>query len=141
MFRYLSITAFIFYFFLHTCMAQLLTHTGDIGAEKSDYEQIKVVPLSNDSLSSSFVIFVKEGVPLHKHEHHTEYVYVLEGSGSMRLDSAIISISAGDLIHIPRNTAHDVHQVTSDKALKVISIQTPYFDGSDRVLLNAIDKQ
>jgi mannose-6-phosphate isomerase-like protein (cupin superfamily) len=41
--------------------------------------------LYSDSLSSSFVIFIKKEVKKHKHQYHTEHVYILEGEGEMLL--------------------------------------------------------
>jgi mannose-6-phosphate isomerase-like protein (cupin superfamily) len=49
------------------------------------YENIYSRPLYSDSLSSSFVIFIKKEVKKHKHQFHTEHVYTLEGEGEMLL--------------------------------------------------------
>lgn len=100
-----------------------------------DAENIEVKKLFGDKHSSSFVIWVKESVRLHKHEYHSEHVYVLEGSGKMVLGDKTLSISAGAMIFIPEGTPHSV-EVTSDEALKVISIQAPEFTGEDRVFLD-----
>ena len=62
---------------------------------------------------------------------HTEQVYVLEGGGSMTLGDSTFSIKAGDLILIPMGTPHSVI-TTTDVPLKVVSIQSPKFDG-DRI--------
>ena len=40
----------------------------------------------------------------------------------------------GDFVFIPKNTPHSVN-VISKVPLKVISVQAPFFDGKDRVLL------
>ena len=71
---------------------------------------------------------------LHKHEWHTEQVYILEGTATMRLGDSWFDIKANDYIVIPQNTLHAV-KVTSSTPLKVMSIQSPYFDGSDRVMI------
>jgi mannose-6-phosphate isomerase-like protein (cupin superfamily) len=99
-----------------------------------DFEHVFVKQISGDSLSTSFLIVVKTEVKLHKHISHTENVYVIEGRGKMRLGDHWLDIKAGDLIFIPKNTPHKVI-VTSEIPLKVISIQSPVFDGSDRILL------
>jgi mannose-6-phosphate isomerase-like protein (cupin superfamily) len=49
----------------------------------------------------------------------------------MRLDSSNFTIQKGDVIFIPQKSIHAV-KTLSKKPLKVISIQTPLFDG-DRV--------
>ncbi len=99
-----------------------------------DFENVYVQLLAQDSLSSSFLIVVKKEVKLHKHLYHSEHVYVLEGAGEMQLGEKWFSVHAGDVIFIPKNTLHKV-LTTSKIPLKVLSIQSPYFDGSDRILL------
>ncbi|MGV3599267.1 MAG: cupin domain-containing protein [Bacteroidota bacterium] len=97
-------------------------------------ENIYSRPLYSDSLCSSFVIFIKKEVKLHKHLHHTEHVTVLEGEATMTLGDKVFTVKKGDFIFIPKNTPHKV-VTTSKTPLKVISLQAPYFDGTDRVLL------
>lgn len=97
-----------------------------------DYVNIHAQKIAGDSLVSTFIIFIKENVPMHKHQYHSENVFILEGEGIMTLGSITKEIKAGDLIFIPANTFHEV-KVTSTIPLKVISIQAPEFDGTDRV--------
>lgn len=99
-----------------------------------DFDNIYVEQIHSDSLMSSFYLIIKKEVPLHKHLLHTEHVYVLEGSGEMILGDNHISITQGDLIIIPQNTAHSL-EVTSRDPVKLLSIQSPHFDGSDRIEL------
>lgn len=99
-----------------------------------EIENIYVRPLYSDSLSSSYVIFIKKEVKLHKHISHSEHVMVLSGTGNMVLGDKIFPIKKGDVIFIPKNTPHSV-VTTSKKPLKVISIQSPKFYGKDRVML------
>lgn len=91
-------------------------------------------PLFGDSLASSFVIVIKKEVKLHKHLQHSEHVVVLEGSGNMTLGNKNFEIKKGDVVFIPKNTAHAVKS-TGKQALKVLSVQSPNFDGKDRVLI------
>lgn len=88
--------------------------------------------LSSDSLSTSFVLCIHGDVEPHLHMNHTEHVHVLEGSGTMLLGDSIFSIAPGSFIAIPRRTPHAV-RVSGDVPLRVISVQAPFFDGSDRV--------
>lgn len=97
-------------------------------------ENVYSRPLYSDSLCSSFVIFIKKEVKLHKHLTHTEHVMVLEGEATMTMGDKTFTVKKGDLIFIPANTPHKV-VTTSKKPLKVISLQSPHFDGKDRVLL------
>jgi mannose-6-phosphate isomerase-like protein (cupin superfamily) len=91
-------------------------------------------PLFSDSLASSFVILIKKEVKAHKHLGHSEHVIVLEGTGDMKLGDKEIKIKKGDVVFIPKNTVHTVKR-TGKAALKVISVQAPYFDGKDRIFI------
>ena len=90
--------------------------------------------LFGDSLASSFCIVIKTEVKAHKHQHHSEHVFVLEGEGTMTLDGRKFTIKKGDLVFIPKNTVHAV-RTTGKQALKVLSIQAPLFNGLDRVFV------
>ena len=93
---------------------------------------VEVYPLGGDSLVSSFLIYVNDQVQQHYHAEHSEHVYVLEGRGTMMLDDSIFTVNPGDFVFIPRGTVHSASKI-SEEPLKVISIQAPYFDGSDRI--------
>lgn len=96
-----------------------------------EYENIHVYQLDHDSLASTYIIWVKENVPTHYHAAHTEVVYVLEGSGIITLGAQEKNIREGDYIFIPAGTPHTV-RVSGGKTMKVLSVQSPYFDGTDR---------
>jgi len=97
-------------------------------------ENIYSRPLAHDSLVSSFIIHIKKEVRKHKHETHAEHVYILEGEGEMLLGEKTIRVRKGDLVFIPKGMPHAV-KVTSRKPMKVLSVQAPYFDGKDRVMM------
>jgi mannose-6-phosphate isomerase-like protein (cupin superfamily) len=96
------------------------------------YDNIYSRALYSDSLSSSFAIFIKNEVKEHKHEKHSENIVVLDGEAVMKVDGKSFKIKKGDLIFVPKNTWHYV-KVTSKIPLKVVSIQSPNFDGKDRI--------
>lgn len=100
-----------------------------------DFENIHVKKLASDSLSTSFLIWIRESVPLHKHEKHTENVYVLEGEGDMTVGDKTLKLKAGSYIFIPKNTPHSVVVDKSKGLMKVLSVQSPNFDGTDRVMI------
>lgn len=97
---------------------------------------IHVTTLHSDSLCSSFLIRVDSAVAPHLHRFHTEHVVVLEGEGTMLLGDSVRTVRAGDAVIIPRNTPHAV-KVLGNGPLRVISVQAPRFDGTDRVPLDA----
>lgn len=102
---------------------------------EESFDNILVKKMDADKNSTSFIIWVKSSVKAHKHEHHTETLYVLEGEGYMLLGEERFSIAAGDYVYIPENTIHSV-EVTSKIPLKVISLQAPEFLGKDRVFVD-----
>lgn len=120
------------------CTAQQL-NTDTVGL-KTVSDNVYNKPLFGDSLASSFVIVIKKEVKLHKHLQHSEHVVVLEGTGNMTLRQAqddkerLIEIKKGDVIFIPKNTIHGVKS-TGKQPLKVLSVQSPNFDGKDRIFI------
>ena len=126
-------------FILLVCCISMYAASGqqisvsDIQPDK-EFENVYSKQLYSDSLTTTFIIWIKQSVPLHKHAYHTEQVVVLEGTGEMILGDSILQVRAGDHITIPLGTPHAV-KVTSAAPLKVISIQAPYFDGTDRIKL------
>lgn len=100
---------------------------------EKEFSNIHVKPLYSDEKVSSFVIWIKEQVPLHKHVKHSEHVYVLKGKGSMKLGDKVIQVKKGDFIMIPEGTPHSVK--VKGGTLQVLSIQAPEFKGKDRVPL------
>lgn len=98
------------------------------------FENIYSRPLYADSLASSFVIFIKQEVKAHKHITHTEHVYILEGDGEMTLGDKKFKVKKGDVVFIPKNTPHSL-KTTSALPVKVVSLQSPMFDGRDRVFI------
>ena len=99
------------------------------------YENVLIKKLNSDKNNSTFLIYIKKEVKLHKHLTHSETIYVVEGTGKMQLGDKKIEIKKGDVIFIPENTPHSVF-VNSEKPLKVLSIQSPEFDGKDRVYMD-----
>ena len=122
---------------LTTCNSiaqEVVTNIQSIKPAK-EYKNIHVQKISSDSLSSTFVIWIKQKVRLHKHVYNKENVIIQEGSGQFQLKDSIYNVSAGDIITIPKNTWHGV-TINSKDVMKVISIQSPKFLGDDRVFKN-----
>lgn len=113
-------------------MAKLPAQQLDRLQAPDSVENVWIKPLYSDSLLSSFLIIVKQGVPAHYHQAHTETIYVLEGEGKMSLNDSSFLVGPGLHLSIPGGTVHSV-QTIGNVPLKVLSIQAPYFDGTDRV--------
>jgi len=110
---------------------QIITSVNEIYPDK-EFENIHVKKISSDSSSSTFAIWIKQKVKLHKHIYHTENVLIDEGFGEFQINDSIYKVTAGDLIIIPKNTWHGVI-VNSKSTMKVISVQSPEYFGKDRI--------
>ena len=97
-----------------------------------EFENIHVKKISSDSSSSTFAIWIKQKVKLHKHIYHTENVLIDKGFGEFQINDSIYKVAAGDWIVIPKNTWHGV-VVNSKSTMKVISVQSPEYFGKDRI--------
>ena len=120
-------------FLVQFAFAQDVVNCNEITPAK-DYENIHIKKLDTDNNKTSFIIWVKESVRPHKHEHHTETLYVLQGSGDMKIGDKTYYIKSGDYINVPKGSVHSVI-VSSEEPLKVISVQAPEFLGKDRVFV------
>jgi mannose-6-phosphate isomerase-like protein (cupin superfamily) len=107
-------------------------HSGKVKPEK-ELENITPYPLFSDPHATSVLLWIKKGVKPHYHASHSEHVVVLKGKGLMQLGEDSFEIRKGDIIFIPQGTVHAV--TVQSGTLKVISIQAPQFDGSDRVMV------
>ena len=115
-------------------VAQDIKRLSDVEPDK-EYENIWVKKIADDDEQTSFVIWVKENVRLHKHEHHSENIYVLGGKGEMTINDEKFVIKKGDYFNIPKNTPHAL-KVLSSSPVKVLSIQSQKFEGKDRLFLD-----
>ncbi len=121
-------------FFVMNAIGQ---NTENINSLQPDvaFDNVHVVRIAGDSLSTQFVIWVKDTVSTHHHVWHSESIYVLEGIAKLYFNDTIKEIQSGDLIFLPKNNNHAV-KVISKTPLKVLSVQSPGFYGLDRVFIN-----
>ena len=110
---------------------EIITSVNEIYPDK-EFENIHVKKISSDSSSSTFAIWIKQKVRLHKHVYHTENVLIDEGFGEFQINDSIYKVTVGDLIIIPKNTWHGVI-VNSKSTMKVISVQSPEYFEKDRI--------
>ena len=99
---------------------------------EKEFENIHIKRIYSDYSSSTFAIWIKQKVKLHKHLYHTENVLIDKGFGEFQINDSIYKVAAGDWIVIPKNTWHGVI-VNSKSTMKVISVQSPEYFGEDRV--------
>lgn len=126
---------FIVFLFLQVSFAQKETcATQKLPKRKAT--QNEMVTCFHDSLQSSFRLTIPHRVVAHYHQFHTENIIVLQGRAEMRMNDTVICIKKGMHVSIPKGTIHSVEKVLSRRPLVVISVQSPYFDGKDRVLVS-----
>ena len=129
-----SYFVFLFFFLSISTFSQTAYQSLDTIKAPANYENVYVRTLYSDSADvSSYMIFIRNEVKTHKHVSHAEHVMVLEGMGMMTLGDKKFKIKKGDIIFIPKDTFHSVISISKKSALKVLSIQAPFFDGKDRV--------
>ncbi len=121
-----------------------------LAADMMTAQVIHVPDLTGDALgpatltglrSKTFVsadgmtISVQDGnVPKHMHPQTNEIQYILEGTGTIWLGDKEIKVKPGDLIVIPKGTAHGGSKPDS-RTLKAIAIKTPPQPQGDTTLL------
>lgn len=116
----------------HSNAQEFVSSTDKIEPTNEDYDNISITKLSTNSDATTFAIWIKKKVKIHKHINHTEHVYIKQGKGKFQLADSLYNVKTGDLIIVPKNTWHGVI-VESRNPMKVISIQSPEFFGKDRV--------
>ena len=122
----------LMFLFNHSNAQEFVSSTDRIEPINKDYDNISITKLSTNSDATTFAIWVKKKVKIHKHINHTEHVYIKHGKGKFQLADSLYNVKTGDLIIVPKNTWHGVI-VESRNPMKVISIQSPEFFGKDRV--------
>ena len=67
-------------------------------------------PVQHSAASFAFDTLFPPGtfVPPHIHPEQDEYIRVLEGTFALWLDGADVSATAGDLVRLPRGSAHGI---------------------------------
>ena len=113
-------------------MAQVI-HTGDLNDDALGQ------PNPGGTRSKMFVaadgatVSVQNGmVPKHMHPNTNEMQYILEGTGTIWLGDKQVTVKPGDLVVIPKGTAHG----GTSAPLKAIAIKTPPQAPDDTKMLN-----
>ena len=86
--------------------------------------------------ADGMTISVQAGnVPKHMHPNTNEMQYILEGTGTIWLGDKEVQIKPGDLVIIPKGTAHGGTK-TDGAPFKAIAIKTPPQAPDDTKMLN-----
>jgi len=91
--------------------------------------------IKNLSLASGFLETGKDA-RAHFHKKSEEIYYVLSGQGQIRLGEKKFSISRGDAIFVPVNTAHALANTSQTESLTVLAIESPPYQDNDLFFIN-----
>ncbi len=129
---YILFTLFLMMFMKIVFTQEFVSSIQHIKPDDGEFENISIKQLSTNKEATTFAIWIKKKVKLHKHVYHTENIIIEEGAGEFQLGDSVHRVQKGDVIVIPQNTWHGVI-VNSKETMKVISVQSPQFLGKDRI--------
>ena len=93
-------------------------------------ENIKITTLGQGQGASHHIVQIRDRESPHLHKAHDGTVIVLQGRGYLMMDTRRITLTAGDIVHIPRGVPH--YYVNTDLEPTVaFVIFAPPFDGKD----------
>ena len=77
--------------------------------------------------ADGMTIAIQDGnVPKHMHPNTNEFQYILDGTGTIWLGDKEVKVKPGDLVVIPKGTAHGGTKPDAGSApIKAIAIKTP----------------
>jgi len=66
-------------------------------------------------MEATYNAMSKEPIP-HYHPHQEEFMKILSGEVSIRMDGKVRVLKEGDAVHIPKNKVHSMWNATGEKA-------------------------
>jgi mannose-6-phosphate isomerase-like protein (cupin superfamily) len=95
-------------------------------------ENIKLTTLGQGQGASHHVVQIRNRESPHLHKAHEGTVFMVRGRGYLVMPKLKITLTAGDIVHIPRGVPH--YYVNTDLAPTVAFVVfAPPFDGKDNV--------
>jgi mannose-6-phosphate isomerase-like protein (cupin superfamily) len=102
-----------------------VVHVGELNGDALSAQAPNGMRNKNLVVADGVTISVQDGnPPKHLHPNTNEIQYVLEGTGTVWLGDKEVPVKPGDLIVIPKGTAHGGSK-TEGRPLKTIAIKTP----------------
>ena len=97
----------------------------------------KVLDIGNSELKNieiAMCIFKPEEISkLHYHKIIEEIYFVIDGEGEIELDGKWEKIKTEDCIAIPIGVRHRIKNVSKEKHLKFLSINSPHWEVGDMI--------
>lgn len=103
--------------------------------EKENFDNIKLVTLAKNKLSSHHLVIIRNEEPLHYHAKHDGYAMVLRGEGEFLLGDRKFSLKPGSSVFIPRTVHHKAIR-RGKEPIAAFVIFTPPYDGKDSIPVN-----
>ena len=111
-------------------------HTGDFSGDALGPANAGGMHSKMFMKADGATISIQDGnVGKHMHPNTNEIQYVLEGTGTIWLGDKEVTVKPGDLIIIPKGTAHSGTK-PNGRAMKAIAIKTPPQPADDTKMLN-----
>ena len=95
---YILFTLFLTMFTKTVFTQEFVSSIQQIKPDDEEFENISVKKLSNNNEATTFAIWIKKRVKLHKHLYHTENVIIEEGRGKFQLGDSVYQVKKGDVI-------------------------------------------
>jgi mannose-6-phosphate isomerase-like protein (cupin superfamily) len=95
-------------------------------------ENIKITTLGQGQSASHHVVQVRGRESPHLHQTHDGTVMLVSGRGYLMMANKRIELSPGDIVYIPRGTAH-YYVNTAPQPSVAFVVFSPPFDGKDNV--------
>ena len=94
-------------------------------------QSIRAITGRDNDRASIHIVTISKDSKIHYHEKLTEFYYVLEGEGELRLNDDVIKLVSGVLVMIEPLTRHRARG-----NLKILNIVVPPFDESDEFIVD-----
>jgi mannose-6-phosphate isomerase-like protein (cupin superfamily) len=95
-------------------------------------ENFKLITLGQGQGSSHHVVQIRDRESPHLHKAHDGTVIMVRGRGYLVMDKLRITLTAGDIVHIPRAVPHYYVNTDLEPTVAFVIFAPPY-DGKDNV--------
>lgn len=100
-------------------------HTTDLNGDALGPASATGLRSKSEMTAEGATISIQDGnVPKHMHPNTNEIQYILEGTGTIWLGDKEVQVKPGDLVIIPKGTAHGGTK-PNGRTIKAIAIKTP----------------
>jgi mannose-6-phosphate isomerase-like protein (cupin superfamily) len=95
-------------------------------------ENVKLITVGQGQAASHHVVQIRDRESPHLHKAHDGTVIITRGRGYLVMEKRRITLTAGDIVHIPRGVPHYYVNTDLEPTVAVV-IFAPPFDGKDNV--------